>query len=176
MVDASGIEAMDLTGAWLLHSLERQLRESGGRVEWTGGRPDKLEFIDRTETGKDKEQRSASAPPEGFGQSLPVQTPGPDEMSGRVVLFRPFLLEKRLGPPVADLLAPVGTDGVAAVMPDHGRRMKAERPAALLQPPADVDIIAGGAEARIEAADGLEGLSAEGHVASGNVLGHLIRE
>ena len=61
-------------------------------------------------------------------------------------------------------------------MPDHGRRMKAERPAALLQPPADVDVVAGRAEARIEAADGFEGRSAEGHVASGNVLGHLIRD
>ena len=66
VVDASGIEAMDLTGAWLLHSLERQLTRSGGRVEWKGGRPDKLEFIDRTESGRDREKHPASGTPEGF--------------------------------------------------------------------------------------------------------------
>ena len=52
VLDATGIETMDLTGAWLLHSLERQLRQSGGRVEWAGGRPGPLQFIDRTEAGR----------------------------------------------------------------------------------------------------------------------------
>jgi phospholipid/cholesterol/gamma-HCH transport system permease protein len=52
VLDASGIEALDLTGAWLLRSLERQIRESGGRVEWAGGRPVQLAFIDRTEAGR----------------------------------------------------------------------------------------------------------------------------
>jgi phospholipid/cholesterol/gamma-HCH transport system permease protein len=70
VVDASGIEAMDLTGAWLLHSLERQHRESGSRVEWTGGRPDKLEFIDRTESERDGEKHSAYEPPEGISGAL----------------------------------------------------------------------------------------------------------
>ncbi|HEX9706523.1 MAG TPA: MlaE family lipid ABC transporter permease subunit [Steroidobacteraceae bacterium] len=51
LFDAAGIEAMDLTGAWLLRSLERRLRDSGRRVEWAGGRPAQLEFIDSTEAG-----------------------------------------------------------------------------------------------------------------------------
>ncbi len=65
-LDVSGIEAMDLTGAWLLHSLERQLHETGGRVEWTGGRPDKLEFIDRTEAGRGQGTEGAAGPPDGM--------------------------------------------------------------------------------------------------------------
>ena len=48
--DAAGIEALDLTGAWLLHSLERQLERYRRRVEWAGGRPAQLEFIDRMES------------------------------------------------------------------------------------------------------------------------------
>ena len=53
------------------------------------------------------------------------------------------------------LLAQVGADRVAAVVPDHRRRAEAERPAALLQPPADVDVVAGHAELRVEPADRL---------------------
>jgi hypothetical protein len=54
--------------------------------------------------------------------------------------------------------------------------MEAERPALLLEPPADVDVVAGGAVLRIEAADGPESAAAESHVAARNVLGHLVAE
>ncbi|HSC25824.1 MAG TPA: MlaE family lipid ABC transporter permease subunit [Vicinamibacterales bacterium] len=52
--DAAGIEAMDLTGAWLLRSFEQRLKDAGRHVEWTGGRPEQLEFIDRTEADLDR--------------------------------------------------------------------------------------------------------------------------
>ncbi|MBM4218965.1 MAG: ABC transporter permease [Gammaproteobacteria bacterium] len=51
MLEASGLEALDITGAWLLRDLERRLRESGAIVAWAPGRPAPLDFIDRTMTG-----------------------------------------------------------------------------------------------------------------------------
>lgn len=48
VLDAGGIEALDLTGAWLLRALEARLREAGARVAWRPARPGPLDFIDRT--------------------------------------------------------------------------------------------------------------------------------
>ena len=98
-------------------------------------------------TGRDREDRARQAA---------VERPSPARLPGRVVLLRPLPLEQRLGLAVAVLLLPVRADRVAAVVPDHGRGAEAERPAALLEPPADVDVVAGGAELRVEAADRLE--------------------
>ncbi|MDP9199051.1 MAG: MlaE family lipid ABC transporter permease subunit [Pseudomonadota bacterium] len=61
--DATGVERMDLTGAWLLHSREQELLQSGSRVEWNGARPSLLEFIDRTRAGPPKEAQDAETPP-----------------------------------------------------------------------------------------------------------------
>jgi phospholipid/cholesterol/gamma-HCH transport system permease protein len=47
-IDASGIEALDLAGAWLLRELETRLSRSGARVAWSPARPETLELIDRT--------------------------------------------------------------------------------------------------------------------------------
>jgi phospholipid/cholesterol/gamma-HCH transport system permease protein len=45
-IDASAVAAMDLTGAWLLRSLERRLAEAGAQVAWTPVRPEQVAFID----------------------------------------------------------------------------------------------------------------------------------
>ncbi|MGQ0384984.1 MAG: STAS domain-containing protein [Gammaproteobacteria bacterium] len=37
LLDPAAIEALDLTGAWLLRSFERRLQFAGCRVEWAGG-------------------------------------------------------------------------------------------------------------------------------------------
>ncbi len=52
--DATGIEALDLSGAWRLWELENRQRDGGGRVGWEPGRPDLLAFIDRTMAGEDE--------------------------------------------------------------------------------------------------------------------------
>jgi phospholipid/cholesterol/gamma-HCH transport system permease protein len=52
LLDATGIEALDLTGAWLLRSLEARLRDAGARVAWAPGRPGSLDFIHRTMAGE----------------------------------------------------------------------------------------------------------------------------
>lgn len=51
LLDAGAIEALDLTGAWLLRSFERRLQFAGNRVEWAGSRPEPLAFIDRAMAG-----------------------------------------------------------------------------------------------------------------------------
>jgi len=45
-IDAGAVTAMDLTGAWLLRSLERRLGEAGAHVAWRPTRPQQLTFID----------------------------------------------------------------------------------------------------------------------------------
>ena len=61
-------------------------------------------------------------------------------------------------------------------MQDDRRRAEADRPAALLEAPADVDVVAGDPELLVEAADRLERIAPEGHVAAGDVLGDLVGE
>jgi phospholipid/cholesterol/gamma-HCH transport system permease protein len=51
LLDAAGIETLDLSGAWQLHAVEGRLRAAGARVEWLPARPGPLEFIDRTLSG-----------------------------------------------------------------------------------------------------------------------------
>jgi phospholipid/cholesterol/gamma-HCH transport system permease protein len=48
VLDSGGIEALDLTGAWLLRATETRLRADGARVTWLPARPGLLDFIDRT--------------------------------------------------------------------------------------------------------------------------------
>ena len=55
----------------------------------------------------------------------------PAGVSGVVVAFRPLRLEQRLGAAVSRLLAPVGTDRSAAVVPDKSRGVETEPPAAI---------------------------------------------
>ena len=61
-------------------------------------------------------------------------------------------------------------------MPDERRRGEADLPAARLQPPAHVHIVAGAQVDRIEAADRQQRVAAERHVAAGHVLGDAIVE
>ena len=67
---------------------------------------------------------------------------------------------------VADLLAPVRLHRRAVVMPDQRRRREADLPAARLQPPAHVDVVAGAEVDRVEAADREQRVAAERHVAA----------
>ncbi len=77
---------------------------------------------------------------------------------------------------VADLLAPVALHRAAMVMPDQRRRGEADFPAARLQPPAHVHIVAGAQIDRVEAVDRQQRIAPERHVAAGHVLGDAIVE
>jgi phospholipid/cholesterol/gamma-HCH transport system permease protein len=71
VIDASGIEALDLSGAWRLWGLEAARRERGGRVTWTPGRPGLLAFIDRTVEEEAGTQEDAVEPrPAGLAGAL----------------------------------------------------------------------------------------------------------
>ena len=45
-LEARGLEALDLTGAWFLGELERRLRAAGTAAAWQGPRPEALDFAD----------------------------------------------------------------------------------------------------------------------------------
>ena len=92
------------------------------------------------------------APAKRLRKPLTVDTPGPEQMAGDVVLLRPFLFQQRLGLAVALLLLPVRAHRVAAMVPDHGGGTEPQRPAPFAQPPADVDVVTGDAELRVEPA------------------------
>lgn len=85
-----------------------------------------------------------------------------------------FLEEEFFGFAVADLLAEEGADGGAAVVPDEGSGGEAEAVAGVGEAPAEVDVVAGGAELWVEAADGVEGVFSNSDVAAREVFGFLI--
>ena len=84
--------------------------------------------------------------------------------------------ELRLGPAVAHLLAEVGADGVAAVVPDERGGAESDRVSPVLEAPADVDVVAGRVELRVEPADVGQRAPAERHIAARDVLGGLVVE
>jgi hypothetical protein len=53
-------------------------------------------------------------------------------VSKHIVFFWPFLFEEGFRLAIPLLLFPIGPNSIAAMMPDHGRRAKANGPALLL--------------------------------------------
>ena len=92
-----------------------------------------------------------------------------------IIPLGPFGFQQGLGASVAPLLFEVFADGIAPVVPNHGSGTKAESPSPLLESPADIHVIAGSIKLRVEPPHGFECRLPEGHVAPGNMLGHLIR-
>src|SRR5439155_17537079 len=119
----------------------------------------------------DAEVDAATTCARAVADAAPVDAALPRHVPGGVVALGPLALQQRLGRAVATLLAQVGAHGRAAMVQDDGAGAEAGAPAVLLQPPADVDVIARGAELRIEAADRLEVGLAHGEVAARQVLG-----
>jgi len=79
--------------------------------------------------------------------------------------------EEGFGVAVAILLFEVAGEGGAAAVPDEGGGGEGELPVGIEEAPAEIDIVAGGAELFAEAADALEGGAADGEVAAGEVFG-----
>ena len=92
VLDGTGIEALDLSGAWLLRSLEGRLAATGVQVEWRGGRPGQLDFIDQ-------------AMADGAGPDTGGQPPLHGLERGLEVLGRSAVLAREQ---VLDLLSLVG--------------------------------------------------------------------
>ena len=68
--DVSGIEALDLSGAWRLWELEGGRGPERGPVTWIPARPDLLAFIDRTVADEAGTQRPGEPPPSGLAGAL----------------------------------------------------------------------------------------------------------
>src|SRR5215469_11405115 len=100
----------------------------------------------------------------------------PGEVTGAVVLGRPFLREQRLCLCIALLLLQITAQAAAAVMPYDRRWRETYGPATLLQSPAEVDVIPCNAKTGIEASDLQELVASIGHVAAGDVLGDAVRQ
>src|SRR5207244_3302454 len=91
-----------------------------------------------------------------------------------IVLLRPLPFQQSLGLPVVLLLLPIGLHRVAPMVPDHSGRAESQRPAALLQLPAGIDIVARNVKLGIECANRLKAGFTKGHVAAWNVFRLLI--
>jgi phospholipid/cholesterol/gamma-HCH transport system permease protein len=49
LVDPAGLEALDLSGGWLLHARLQAFQQQGAQVHWQGGGPpDQIRFIEKT--------------------------------------------------------------------------------------------------------------------------------
>ncbi len=70
VLDVSAIASLDLTGAWMLRSLEQRLLQSGSRVEWAGRRPGQLDFIDRAMASGEQDEAPAAEAPAGVRRGL----------------------------------------------------------------------------------------------------------
>src|SRR6266568_3944356 len=119
---------------------------------------------------------SPAFPAKHLSQAEAVDTSRPGAVTRGVVLLGPLPLEQRLSFSVALLLFPIASHGLPAVVPDHRARVEAEAPAGLLQLPANVDVVAGDVELRVESANPLETFLTDGEVAAGHVFRLLIRE
>jgi phospholipid/cholesterol/gamma-HCH transport system permease protein len=84
-IDTSTLEALDLTGAWLLRSLEKRVEAAGGQVSWPAGRPGQLAFIDEAVTRRQTEPEE-----DEFSRSiitLPLRTVGRLTLDARDTLL-----------------------------------------------------------------------------------------
>jgi phospholipid/cholesterol/gamma-HCH transport system permease protein len=70
VLDGAGIEALDLSGAWLLRALEGRLAAAGARVEWRGERPGLLTFIDEAMAGGIMPGTGEAPAPQGLERGL----------------------------------------------------------------------------------------------------------
>ena len=97
-------------------------------------------------------------------------------MSEQIEAERVLRIDERLGFAVTALLGAIGRHGVSAEMPDDCSGTEPDRVTRVLKPPADVDIVAGGAVDWIEPAELLQHVAAERHVAARDVLGDFVAD
>src|SRR4029453_16804251 len=97
-------------------------------------------------------------------------------MSQYIIFFWPFLFEQRFRLAVPLLLFPIGPDSIAAMMPDHGCRAKANGPTLLLQAPAHIHVITSRTKLRIKPSNGLQGHFPKRHITPWDMLCFRIRE
>lgn len=70
VVDGSGLEALDLSGAWRLWEFEAGYGLRGGRITWMPARPGLLAFIDRTIADGSDQPPAGEPTPSGLAGAL----------------------------------------------------------------------------------------------------------
>src|SRR6266478_8338266 len=98
----------------------------------------------------------------------------PNATAKDIERLRVLARQQGLGGAVASLLFQIIRNRGAAVMPDESGRTESDLAAALLQSPAEIDVVACLFKQRIKTAGFLQGRFIKGHVAAGNVLGQTI--
>jgi phospholipid/cholesterol/gamma-HCH transport system permease protein len=63
VVDARSLEALDLSGAWMLRERLQAVQNAGGRVEFAGEAPSQFAFLEEITTQQAPEQPAAEEPP-----------------------------------------------------------------------------------------------------------------
>lgn len=72
--DGTAIGSLDLSGAWVLNTMERRLRAAGAAIRWATPRPDLLAFIDEIQGGAVSAELETDG--EGFGVTRPLAQVG----------------------------------------------------------------------------------------------------
>lgn len=80
-IDTGALASIDLTGAWLLRSLQRRLVAAGCSVAWPAGRPGQLDFIDAAVSAAPAEPAVVGTA--GSLMTLPLRTIGELVVSAR---------------------------------------------------------------------------------------------
>src|SRR5262249_6153039 len=106
--------------------------------------------------------------------AVAVKPATPSQVSDTVVLLGPLCFEQRLGLAVPLLLFPIGFHDIAPVVPDKSPRVKANRAACLLHAPAQINVVARDPENGITAANLLQDVVPERHVAARNMFCHAV--
>src|SRR5687768_4431171 len=96
---------------------------------------------------------ATAVPAQELPVSWAVESAVPQCVSSAIVLLGPLALEHRFGATVVALLLPIDAHAIAAMMPHHRTCVESDYMACFLNAPADVDIVTGDPELRVEAAD-----------------------
>ena len=87
-----------------------------------------------------------------------------------------FCIDERFGFAVTTLLCAVSRHRISAEVPNNGSGAETDRVAGVLETPADVDIVAGGAIDGVKSAKLKQHVAPERHVAARDVLGDLVAD
>ena len=105
-----------------------------------------------------------------------IDAAAPDTTADGVKVFGMFARQQRLGLTIAVLLLEIGFDSGTPVVPDKPRRAEPEFVPPLLEPPAEVHVVACLPENGVKAADLLQRPFVKSHVAARNVLGFAVAD
>jgi phospholipid/cholesterol/gamma-HCH transport system permease protein len=70
IVDARSLEALDLSGAWLLRERLQAVQNEGGRIEFTGEPPSQFAFLEEITAQQTQQERAEEEPPRSLRHAI----------------------------------------------------------------------------------------------------------